>query len=107
TNATLYGPDGRKPGRSSGTRVPSLPCTGLAASPATSTDTIDAPGGSVSLRNGCARFWTVSHTSVSARPSVVTSVVAAARSATAASTPLSANRVTSSASAAGAVALRW
>ena len=42
--------------------------------------------------NGCARLRSHSVTSVSARPSVVTSVVATARSATAASTSASAKR---------------
>jgi hypothetical protein len=54
----------RKPGRNSGTRVPSRPSTGFAASPATFTETIDAPAGNVTFRNGCARFWTVRDTSL-------------------------------------------
>ena len=51
--------------------------------------------------NGCARLRSHIVTSVSARPSVVTSVVATARSATAARTAASAKRRTSSASAGG------
>ena len=56
TNDTAYGPPGLKPARSSGTRVPSVPATGFADSPPTSTDTIAAPGGRLTFRNGCARF---------------------------------------------------
>jgi hypothetical protein len=48
--------------------------------------------------NGCARFLIHSVTSVNARPSLVTSVVATARSAIAASTDASGNLVTFNAS---------
>ena len=85
--------DGR-PARISGMRVPSGPLAGLALWPARSTDTIVAPGGSSTFRNGCDRLRISSCTSVSARPSLVINVVATARSAAAASTPASANRLT-------------
>ncbi len=66
-----------------------------------STDSIDAPAGSTTFMNGWARLRMTSDTSVSARPSFVTSVVATARSAMAASTAASGKRVTFSASAGG------
>ena len=59
---------------------------------------MDAPGGSDTFMNGCARLRSHSVTSVSARPSLVTSVVATARSAIAASTAASGKRVTFTAS---------
>ena len=48
--------------------MPSAPSAGLAGTPATSTDSIDAPGGSDTFMNGCARLRSQSETSVSARP---------------------------------------
>ena len=54
---------------------------GVAGAPATSTETIDAPSGRVTFRNGCARFCSWRTISVSARPSAVIIVVAVAHSA--------------------------
>ena len=96
------------PARINGMRVPSAPVAGFALWPARSTETIVAPAGSCTFRNGCERLRICNRTSVSARPSVVTMVVAVARSATAASTPASANRFTVMAiSGAAAPAGRW
>ena len=79
--------------------MPSVPSAGFAGKPATSAESMVAPGGSETFMNGCARFRSHNETSVSIRPSVVTSVVATARSAMAASTAASGKRVTFSASA--------
>ena len=57
--------------------------------------------------NGCARLRSQSETSVNARPSLVTSVVATARSAIAARTAASGKRVTLSASVGAPAAERW
>ena len=85
---------GRNPIRSKGTmRLPSEASAGLTSSPATSAVTMFAPAGNITFRNGCAWFLSTSFTSVSDLPSEVTSVVTTARSATAASTPLSSKRV--------------
>ena len=94
---------GRNPGRSSGTRVPSAPSTGFAGSPATSTDTIDAPGGQRDLQERLRAVLQRAARPRSARaPRSSRASSPTARSATAASTPASANRLTSSASAGGA-----
>ena len=98
TNETAYDSVGRNPGRSSGMRLPSAPCTGFTRSPATSAESMLAPGASPTFRNGCAWFFSVSLISVRDLPSEVTRVVTWALSATAASTPLSGNRTHCSAS---------
>src|SRR5262249_21754305 len=107
TYDTVYEPCGLKPGRSSGTRTPSLPSTGLADAPATSTDTIVAPSGRLTFRNGCARFCNWRITSVNARPSAVIIVVAVAHSAYAARTPASANRFASIVNPGITPGMRW
>ena len=66
------------PDRIKGMRVPSGPLAGLTLRPARSTDTMAAPGGSSTFRNGCVRLRISRLTSVNARPSLVTSVVAIA-----------------------------